>query len=174
MPDYRGMSLTVSCIPNSVTMLRVAGALMLPVFETMSIPFLVCYLFCGITDTADGFLARRLHAESRFGAALDGCADAVFFLISLMIFLSYFSFPLWVWTVFGGILAVKISTLILRYKKSGVFGFSACRLNKTAGVLLFLFPFLALCAGAVFAAGICGGVAVLAAVHELYSVGVLE
>ena len=165
--------MSVSCIPNTLTFLRLAGALMLPVFETMSIPFLICYLLCGITDAADGFLARRLHAESRFGAAFDGCADAVFFLISLMVFLSYFSFPLWVWAVFGGIFAVKISTLILRYKKSGVFGFSADRLNKTAGAVLFLFPFIVLFAGVDITAGICGVFAAVSAVHELYSVKVL-
>ena len=163
----------VSCIPNTLTFLRLAGALMLPVFETMSIPFLICYLLCGITDAADGFLARHLHAESRFGAAFDGCADAVFFLISLMIFLSYFSFPLWVWAVFGGVFAVKTSALILRYKKSGVFGFSADRLNKTAGAVLFLFPFIALCAGVDITAGICGVFAAVSAVHELYLVKVL-
>ena len=163
----------LSCIPNTVTFLRLAGALMLPVFETMSIPFLICYLLCGITDAADGFLARHLHAESRFGAAFDGCADAVFFLISLMIFLSYFSFPLWVWAVFGGVFAVKTSALILRYKKSGVFGFSADRLNKTAGAVLFLFPFISLFAGVDITAGICGVFAAVSAVHELYLVKVL-
>lgn len=163
----------LSCIPNTVTFLRLAGALMLPVFETMSIPFLICYLLCGITDAADGFLARHLHAESRFGAAFDGCADAVFFLISLMIFLSYFSFPLWVWAVFGGVFAVKTSALILRYKKSGVFGFSADRLNKTAGAVLFLFPFISLFAGVDITAGICGIFAAVSAVHELYLVKVL-
>lgn len=165
--------MSLSCIPNTVTFLRLAGALMLPVFETMSIPFLTCYLLCGITDATDGFLARHLHAESRFGAAFDGCADAVFFLISLMIFLSYFSFPLWVWAVFGGIFAVKTSALILRYKKSGVFGFSADRLNKTAGAVLFLFPFISLFAGVDITAGICGIFAAVSAVHELYSVKVL-
>lgn len=164
------MFLSASCTPNIITAFRFAGALMLPVFETMSAPFLVCYLFCGITDTADGFLARRLHAESRFGAALDGCADAVFFLVSLAVFLSYFSLPLWIWAVCGCVAVVKVSALILRYKKTGVFGFSANRLNKAAGVVLFLFPFLALWAGAVSAAGICGVVALAAAVHELYSV----
>ena len=163
----------VSCIPNTLTFLRLAGALMLPVFETMSIPFLICYLLCGITDAADGFLARHLHAESRFGAAFDGCADAVFFLISLMIFLSYFSFPLWVWAVFGGVFAVKTSALILRYKKSGVFGFSADRLNKTAGAVLFLFPFIVLFAGVDITTGICGVFAAVSAVHELYLVKVL-
>ena len=172
MSDTRDMSLPASCIPNSVTALRIAGAVMLPVFEPLSSPFLACYLFCGITDTADGFLARRLHAESRFGAALDGCADALFFLISLTVFLSYFSLPTWIWAICSFVAAVKITALILRYKKSGVFGFSAGRVNKAAGIVLFLFPFFALSTGAVFAAGICGVFSTAAAVHELYSVKV--
>ena len=172
MSDTRDMSLPASCIPNSVTALRIAGAVMLPVFEPLSIPFLACYLFCGITDTADGFLARHLHAESRFGAAFDGCADAVFFLISLTIFLSYFSFPLWVWGVCFCVAAVKIAALILRYKKTGVFGFSSGRLNKAAGVVLFLFPFLALAAGLEAAALICGIPAAVAAGYELHAVRV--
>ena len=162
----------IRCIPNIMTLFRLAGALMLPFLEAMSLPFLVCYLFCGITDTADGFLARHLHAESRFGAAFDGCADAVFFLISLTIFLSYFSFPLWVWGVCFCVAAVKIAALILRYKKTRVFGFSSGRLNKAAGVVLFLFPFLALAAGMEAAAFICGIAAAVAAVYELHTVRV--
>ena len=57
-------------LPNCITGLRMAGSLLLAVFSPSAVPFWVIYLFCGVTDWLDGWLARRLHAESRIGAAL--------------------------------------------------------------------------------------------------------
>ena len=154
-------------IPNTITLFRIAGAGMLLFFEPLSVPFFTLYLFCGFTDAADGFLARKLHAESRFGAALDGCADAVFILISLCVFLTCFSAELWVWVVFGVVAALKISALCLRWKKSKKFGFSASKTNKIAGLIIFLFPFLAVLAGVNAAVLTAGSITIGAAGLEL-------
>lgn len=40
--------------------------------------FWTVYGLCGISDMADGYLARRLHAESKRGAMLDSVADLCF------------------------------------------------------------------------------------------------
>jgi cardiolipin synthase (CMP-forming) len=38
-------------------------------------PVLAWFLFCGITDGIDGWIARRWHAQSRLGAMLDPIGD---------------------------------------------------------------------------------------------------
>lgn len=103
----------------------------------------------------------------------DGCADAVFFLISPDDFSVVFFLPAVglgsLWRCF----CEKTSLTYSAVQKIRVFGFSADRLNKTAGAVLFLFPFISLFAGVDITAGICGIFAAVSAVHELYSVKVL-
>ncbi len=87
----------VNPIPNILTMIRLIGGLvmfLLLAAGTGGIPFLsaslnsgaqlvllrwACYAFVisAITDFFDGFLARKLHAESRWGAILDPIADKI-------------------------------------------------------------------------------------------------
>lgn len=57
-------------IPNGISLLRALGAVLLCMFQPFSAPYWIVYLLCGISDAADGFLARRLHAETMFGAVL--------------------------------------------------------------------------------------------------------
>ena len=45
-------------------------------------PFWTLYALCGISDMVDGWLARRLHAETKAGAILDSVADLSFVLSS--------------------------------------------------------------------------------------------
>ena len=58
-------------IPNIITLLRVAGSIGLLFYDVTSGVFWIIYSLCGISDIADGWLARKLHAESKTGAVLD-------------------------------------------------------------------------------------------------------
>lgn len=63
---------------NIVTISRILssiGLLLCPVFSTV---FYIVYLFCGITDMADGTIARKTKSVSELGARLDTVADSVF------------------------------------------------------------------------------------------------
>lgn len=42
---------------------------------------MVLYSLCGVTDVLDGFLARKLHTESKAGEWLDSFADLFFRLL---------------------------------------------------------------------------------------------
>ena len=46
--------------------------------ETFSVPFFVIYSYCGLSDMADGFFARKYNTESQFGEKIDSLADIVF------------------------------------------------------------------------------------------------
>lgn len=65
-------------LPNLVTALRIVLSTVLFFIPIKSAAFFTIYLLCGLSDMADGFLARKLHAESTFGSRLDSFADMFF------------------------------------------------------------------------------------------------
>ena len=74
-------------LPNIATIIRLAGTFSLPFFIRFTAPvgsipnvpyiWVPVYLFLVLTDSVDGTLARRLHAESELGAFLDAFSDTV-------------------------------------------------------------------------------------------------
>ncbi|MDA8752804.1 CDP-alcohol phosphatidyltransferase family protein [Halieaceae bacterium] len=69
----------LALLPNAVTLLRLLLALPVGylILQGQFGTALLVGLLAGVTDALDGLLARRLNADSRFGAALDPIADKV-------------------------------------------------------------------------------------------------
>lgn len=67
-------------IPNILTLLRLTAPLViLPAALTGNVPFIVgATAFFGLTDLADGQIARRCKLTSKLGADLDALADKLF------------------------------------------------------------------------------------------------
>ena len=59
---------------NLLTLCRLLGSLGLLAFPAFSPGFWALYLFCGLTDMADGPVARRTGSASASGARLDTAA----------------------------------------------------------------------------------------------------
>ena len=101
-------------------------------------PFWVLYALCGISDMLDGWLARRLHAETKAGAILDSVADIVFVACCAIRLLPVLEIPTWLWIWAGMIVFIKIvnqvSALVV-YKR---LCFPHTLANKLTGLLLFL------------------------------------
>ena len=82
-------------IPNLVTLSRIIliplliGIFYLPWLshETQNITATAVFIFAGITDWLDGFLARRLNQMSAFGAFLDPVADKLIVAGALVVLL---------------------------------------------------------------------------------------
>ena len=68
-------------LPNLITTIRILGSPVLVLLAWWGQPWWLALLlvFLVFTEWADGFLARRLHANSPLGARLDTIADAVFY-----------------------------------------------------------------------------------------------
>ena len=66
-------------IANLITLIRILGAIALVFLEPFSIEFFIVYGVCGLSDTLDGIVARKLGVASRFGAALDSISDLFFY-----------------------------------------------------------------------------------------------
>jgi CDP-diacylglycerol--glycerol-3-phosphate 3-phosphatidyltransferase/cardiolipin synthase len=77
-------------IPNILTLLRIA---LIPVFVVVFyLPFgwsnaasAVIFTLAAVTDWLDGYLARRLGQQSRFGAFLDPVADKLMVVVALVL-----------------------------------------------------------------------------------------
>ena len=125
-------------LPNAISALRFLGAVCLLFFGVESCAFWVIYFVCGLSDMADGYLARKLGCESKTGAMLDSLADLVFVVCCCFKLIPALAFPKWLWIWGGVIVATKIinqiSALVM-YKKC-IFPHTIA--NKVTGVLLFV------------------------------------
>ena len=82
-------------IPNIITTLRILGAVCLLLCNPAGAAFWVIYGLCGVSDMADGDLARKLHAESKTGAVLDSVADLCFVACCAIRLLPVLPIPSW-------------------------------------------------------------------------------
>ena len=125
-------------LPNAISALRFLGAVCLLLFGVESCAFWVINFVCGLSDMADGYLARILGCESKTGAMLDSLADLAFVICCCFKLIPALAFPKWLWIWGGVIVATKIinqiSALVM-YKKC-IFPHTIA--NKVTGVLLFV------------------------------------
>jgi phosphatidylglycerophosphate synthase len=127
-------------IPHIVTGMRFIFTVLLLFPPVPGTAFAVFYLGAGLTDVLDGWLARRLHAESILGARLDSAAD--FFFFAVMLFRLYPAVKpgtavlLWV----AGIALLRLAAAGAAKYRFGKFGFLHTYANKLTGLLLFCYP----------------------------------
>ena len=141
----------VLTIPNALSALRVLGV---PLFLYLILGperdgwALIVLMLAGITDYADGWLARRLNQTSRLGQLLDPAADRLYILATLIGLTVRDIVPLWLTL---GLVArdVMLTACVPRLRKLG-FGpaLPVHYLGKAATFnLLYAFPFLLLAQG---------------------------
>ena len=130
-------------MPNMISVARIVFSLLLLCLAPCTIEFCAVYIICGISDIADGFLARRLNAEADFGSLLDSISDIVFVSVCFAKFWHYLHFTSAVKLLLISIIAVKVTSLAICAFKNKGFGFRHNVLNKVMGFLLFVsIPFL--------------------------------
>lgn len=125
-------------LPNFITALRFLGALGLLFSDVGGVAFWVIYFACGLSDMVDGFLARKLHCESKTGALLDSLADLAFVVSCCIKLIPVLVLPLWLWLWGAAIIVIKVInqiSAIVMYKKCL---FPHTIANKAAGLLLFV------------------------------------
>ncbi|MGI8626007.1 MAG: CDP-alcohol phosphatidyltransferase family protein [Geodermatophilaceae bacterium] len=137
-------------VPNILSMLRLAGVplfvylLLGPQADGWAIAIL---MVAGVTDWADGKLARILNQRSRLGALLDPAADRLYILATLVAFVLRDVVPIWVVAILlGRDVLVGLSLLLLRRH-----GYQALQVNYVGKAatfnLLYAFPLLLLAVG---------------------------
>ena len=135
---YKSEPINVKHLPNIITALRIVGSIGLLFCNVAGWQFWTLYVFCGISDMIDGWLARRLHVESKTGSVLDSIADLSFMACCAIQLLPILSIPSWLWMWAGIIVIIKIVNQIIALIYIKRFCFPHTIANKLTGFLLFI------------------------------------
>lgn len=127
-------------IADAVTAVRLVLSPALFLLEPFSAPFYGLYILCGLTDMADGYIARKTHTQSSFGAKLDSIADFVFVAICLIRLLPAITVKPWLWAFPAIILTVKLTNLVCGLVLFKKLCFLHTAANKVTGLMLFVLP----------------------------------
>ena len=153
-------------LPNILSSLRIVGAVALLLSNVPGILFWMLYIVCGISDIADGWLARKLKCVTKRGALLDSVADICFVACCAWKLLPILELPQWLWLWAGVIVAIKavnqFSTLVMY----GHCCFPHTTANKWSGFLLFIA--VPMTFWSIAPITIVASVATFAAIHENY------
>ena len=125
---------------NALTGFRIlmsAAILFCPVFSPI---FYVLYLIAGLSDMADGIIARKTNSVSEFGSRFDSIADFVFVAVCLIKILPVMDIPIWLYVWTAAIALIKIINMISGYIVQKRFVAVHSTMNKVTGVLLFMLP----------------------------------
>jgi cardiolipin synthase len=148
--DRDSLSDRVLTLPNLLSLIRLLGV---PLFLWLLLGphadgwAIVVLALSGVTDWADGKLARALGQSSRVGALLDPAADRLYIVATLIAFVLRDVVPLWVVVLLlGRELVLGITLLLLR--RAGWPPLQVHYLGKAATfLLLYAFPMLLLADG---------------------------
>jgi cardiolipin synthase len=137
----------VVTIPNLLSFARLLGV---PVFLWLLLGphadgwALLILALSGISDWADGVLARKLNQASALGALLDPFVDRLYILASLFGLVLRHVIPLWLALIIVGRDLVLLTTLPM-LRRRGLTALPVHYLGKAATFnLLYAFPFLLL------------------------------
>ena len=120
-------------LPNSLSSLRMVGAVALLLSDVSGVLFGVLYIVCGLSDIADGWLARKLRCVTRTGALLDSLADICFVACCAWKLLPKLELPQWLWLWAGVIVAIKVVNQLSALVRYGRCCFPHTTANKWAG-----------------------------------------
>ena len=125
---------------NVITGLRILVSAVLVFCPVFSPIFYVLYLIAGLSDMADGIVARKTNSVSEFGSRFDSIADFVFVAVCLIKILPVLDIPVWLYVWTAVIALIKIINIISGVAKQKIYVAVHTTMNKVTGVLLFLLP----------------------------------
>ena len=125
---------------NVITGLRVLVSMGLLHSTSFSSLFFMLYLIAGLSDIADGIIARKTDTVSEFGSRFDSVADFIFAAVCLIKILPVMDIPIWLYIWTAVIAFVKIINIISGYALQKRFVAVHSTMNKVTGVLLFMLP----------------------------------
>lgn len=125
---------------NVITGLRILlsmGLLSCPVFSPV---FYTLYMIAGLSDMADGIIARKMNSVSEFGSKFDSIADFVFVVVCLIKILPVIDTPIWLYIWTAVIALIRSLNIMTGYALQKRFVAVHSTMNKVTGVLLFMLP----------------------------------
>lgn len=130
-------------VPNLITLSRIAATMLMwflfPSYPLAGFPILI---YAILSDTLDGYIARKRSSTSTFGAIFDPIADKIFYLGTLWLFRAHITIPLIAIAAFPEIILILIRFLALAGKLQATIPatwMGKCKMGFHCGTLLFLF-----------------------------------
>ena len=153
-------------IANYLSISRIIMSIILAISETFSFPFYIIYIYCGISDMLDGYIARKTKSTSKIGAGLDSVADIIFVIVAIIKILPalYLSKGIIIWIVI--IALIKVTNIICAYICYKKLVLPHTIANKITGFILFIAPFIILNTNSIVFEIIICSIATFAAVQE--------
>ena len=129
-------------IANYISISRAIMSILLLIPETFSVAFYIIYIYCGISDMLDGFIARKSKNESNMGARLDSIADIIFVIVAIVKILPVLKLSngIIIWVII--IALIKVVNVICSYIYYKKIILPHTVANKITGLLLFLVPLI--------------------------------
>jgi CDP-diacylglycerol--glycerol-3-phosphate 3-phosphatidyltransferase len=125
---------------NIITSIRILCSIALLFCPVFSVAFYSLYITAGISDMADGWVARKTNTVSEFGAKLDTIADFVFVVVCLVKLLPIVDIPIWLYVWVGIIALIKVVNIVSGFVVQKQFVAVHSVMNKVTGVVLFVLP----------------------------------
>lgn len=157
-------------IANIITITRIIATAIMIKTDALSVAFYYVYIYAGLSDCLDGFVARKLKIESDLGSKLDSISD-LFFFTTMMIkiwpyLVKYLPTYIWIviWTIVGLRILLYVYTLISKHTLLS----NHTLLNKTTGFLMFVLPFLVNSKAFVPYSAFTTLIALIAVIYELF------
>lgn len=165
--SYNGC--VINHIPNLITISRIVGSLLLIPLKPLTSEFFVVYIYCGLSDVLDGFIARKAHVTSDLGSKLDSVSDLMFYVIMMLVIMPLLKVKLTIynWIYIYSLLGIRIAMYVYfgMLKKKMMSNHTV--FNKITGFLVFITPFMLLTDYLnIFATFTCT-VALVAALYEI-------
>lgn len=130
------------CLADMITFVRMVFSVPLLFSPVFSLRFYLLYILCGLTDMADGYIARKTNTANAAGAKLDSIADAVFFTVCLINLVPAMDIPKWLWIWIVVIAMIRVVNVLSGYICQHQLVMLHTPANKVTGFMLFLFPLL--------------------------------
>ena len=159
-------------LANIVTVTRIISTIVLVFSKVYSLVFIIAYIYAGLSDVIDGFVARKLHIESDIGRKLDSISDLSFYTVMMIkvwpLLVRYL--PDYMWNILWIIVGIRASLYIYTSLRHHELLSNHTIFNKATGALLFLLPFMILSKEFVIYAAVVETVALIAAIYEIFEI----
>jgi len=151
---------------NIITFIRILCSIAILFCPALSPAFYTLYIVAGVSDMADGWVARKTNTVSEFGSKLDNIADFVFVVVCLVKLLPIMDIPVWLYVWIGVIALIKVINIVSGFVVQKRFVAVHSVMNKLTGILLFIFPLTLSIIDLKYSAIVVCAVATFAAIQE--------
>ena len=151
---------------NIITGIRIICSIALLFCPVFSPVFYALYITAGVSDMADGAVARKTGTVSEFGSRLDTIADIVFVIVCMIKLIPVLDIPLWLVIWIAIIALIKMINIISGYVMNKELVAAHTVMNKVTGILLFVLPLTVSLIDLKYSGALVSAVATFAAIQE--------